>query len=84
MKNTRSDVECYALAKELLSLPRDRQGWTKVALQLSELHPWEVQQVMDCFNGSAEHAKHLATIAQYYLWQNCGDPVETQGTTHVA
>jgi len=84
MKNTRSDVECYALAKELLSLPSDRQGWTQVALQLSELHPWEVQQVMDYFNGSAEHAKHLATIAQYYLWQNCGDPVEKQGTTHVA
>mgnify|MGYP007077564182 CR=1 FL=1 len=55
-----------------------------MALQLSELHPWEVQQVMDYFNGSAEHAKHLATIAQYYLWQNCGDPVEKQGTTHVA
>jgi hypothetical protein len=84
MKNARSDVECYALAKELLSLPSGRQGWTKVALQLSELSAWEVQQVMDRFNAEASHAKHLATIAQYYLWVKGGDPVEMQGTTHVA
>ena len=84
MKNTRSDVECYALAKELLSLPSGRQGWTKVALQLSELTAWEVQQVMDRFNAEASHAMHLATIAQHYLWVKGGDPVEMQGTTHVA
>lgn len=84
MKNTRSDVECYALAKELLTLPHDRQGWTEVALQLSELHAWEVQQVMDYFNGEAEGVKHLATIAQYYLWVKGGDPVSMKGTTHVA